>query len=341
MKVYIRILGAGRTARENLHQAVRRTVEGWREEHEKFYLDHPTKVEIDTFKVLYEGDLGVDSLPYGLAGFRELPGGGRWMTCRGNYLAVRWRTFDIKGSDTEGVEVFIDSRRRAVPWMDPFLAGVIKWAGGRHRWAMHDNNWRAEVRWEGELYDVHIQYYSSRRPDANPLWSGLAPERGTFDRTRTAAALKMMAVLPGSERGPLEQWGIANLPERTDPGDVIQHKDDWYLGLAGGRLVRIPDEWVRLAEKFPDMDIIPRRVDLSRLPSNGSGVRPVYHGDLVPPLGTAVYDPEWGVWAVRVRDEDRPFSCGFDCCGVAEPAVQRFSPEDFKDVFGELAGAVL
>ena len=48
----------------------------------------------------------------------------------------------------------------------------------------------------------------------------------------------------------------------------------------------------------------------------------VYDGKLVPPsIGSYMYDPAEGGYAVRVRDEDVPYSCGIECCGIAEYAV--------------------
>ena len=48
-----------------------------------------------------------------------------------------------------------------------------------------------------------------------------------------------------------------------------------------------------------------------------------YDGNMVVPskVGSYVYDPNENGYAVRVRDEDVPYSCGIECCGIAEYAV--------------------
>lgn len=46
-----------------------------------------------------------------------------------------------------------------------------------------------------------------------------------------------------------------------------------------------------------------------------------YYGDLYPEMGEAIWDEEEKCWAVRVQEEDVPYSCGVECCGVAEYAV--------------------
>lgn len=48
-----------------------------------------------------------------------------------------------------------------------------------------------------------------------------------------------------------------------------------------------------------------------------------YYGDVHIDLGTASawWDEEEECWAVKVREEDIPFSCGADCCGIDRYAV--------------------
>lgn len=46
----------------------------------------------------------------------------------------------------------------------------------------------------------------------------------------------------------------------------------------------------------------------------------------VGPVGSRAWDPEEEVWVVRVRDQDEPFACGFECCGTAEPALMQEIP---------------
>lgn len=57
----------------------------------------------------------------------------------------------------------------------------------------------------------------------------------------------------------------------------------------------------------------------------------LYIGSLFPALGSAMWDPEEDVWAVRVRVEDEPFSCGLDCCGTAAYAVVAVRPTIHHD----------
>lgn len=47
---------------------------------------------------------------------------------------------------------------------------------------------------------------------------------------------------------------------------------------------------------------------------------PEYDGEYEIPLGEVIYDPEEKVFAHRRAEEDWPYSCGFECCGVAEYA---------------------
>lgn len=48
---------------------------------------------------------------------------------------------------------------------------------------------------------------------------------------------------------------------------------------------------------------------------------PPYYGEYEIPLGEVIYDPEKKVFAHRRDEEDCPYSCGFECCGVAEYAT--------------------
>jgi len=49
--------------------------------------------------------------------------------------------------------------------------------------------------------------------------------------------------------------------------------------------------------------------------------RPPYIGSMAVALGDTVWDQDEGVFARCVLEEDTYFSCGVDCCGVAEHAV--------------------
>lgn len=56
-----------------------------------------------------------------------------------------------------------------------------------------------------------------------------------------------------------------------------------------------------------------------------------YDGDLHLPVGSAVrISSVYGELVVcRVAEEDEPYSCGFECCGVAQYAYVAVPAEDF------------
>lgn len=58
-----------------------------------------------------------------------------------------------------------------------------------------------------------------------------------------------------------------------------------------------------------------------------------YDGEYEIPLGEVIYDPEEDVFAHRRAEEDYPFSCGFECCGVAEYAKVIIPTELLKQLF--------
>lgn len=58
-----------------------------------------------------------------------------------------------------------------------------------------------------------------------------------------------------------------------------------------------------------------------------------YDGEYEIPLGEVIYDPEEGVFAHRRDEQDWPYSCGFECCGVAEYAKVVIPEKLLKQLF--------